>query len=60
MEGKDLAEAFANYDRVTSLIDQPGKNVMRRCMHLKAPSSKLECAYDSVRQLKAARIDIIW
>ena len=59
-EGKDIAESFANDERVAGLIDQPGKDVMCRCMHLKAPSSKLEFAYDSVRHLKAAGIDIIW
>lgn len=59
-EGKDIAEAFARDQRVTGLLDQPGKEVMCGCMNLKAPGSKVEYAYDSVSKLKDAGIDIIW
>lgn len=51
---------FANDDRVKDLIDQPSKDLLCACMHMKSPDAKWEYAFDGVRQLKAAGVDIIW
>jgi len=59
-EGKEIAEKFAHDKRVEGKICEKGKENLCRCLDFKTKSSKVEYAYESVRQLKAAGIDIIW
>jgi hypothetical protein len=59
-EGKEIAEKFAHDRRIEGKIGEKGKKNLCRCMDFKKETSKVEYAYESVRQLKAAGIDIIW
>lgn len=59
-EGKETAEAFARDPRVAGMIDEQDKARMSQCMGFGAKGSSVEYAYESVRQLNAAGIDIIW
>ena len=60
-EGKELAHKFAHDPRVTNeLLGGEERERMCKCMDFKKEGSKVEYAYESVRQLKAAGIDIIW
>jgi len=59
-EGKATAERFAHDKRVEGKIGEQELGRLCMCMNFKAETSKVEYAYESVRQLKAAGIDIIW
>ncbi len=59
-EGKALQQLFAHDPRVAGLIAEPQRENMCHCMEFAAKTSKMENAYESVRQLKAAGIDILW
>lgn len=59
-EGKTLQRLFADDPRVADLIDETQKENMCRCMEFAVKTSKMENAYESVRQLKAAGIDVLW
>ena len=59
-EGEALQHAFAHDPRVENLIGEEARGNMCRCMAFAAKTSKIENAYESVRQLKAAGIDILW
>jgi len=59
-EGKALAERFAHDSRVEGKIDEVGLERLCKCMNFRKESSKVEYAYESVRWLKEAGIDIIW
>ena len=59
-EGKTLAERFAHDPRVEGKVDGLDLERLCRCMNFRKESSKVEYAYESVRQLKKAGIDIIW
>ena len=59
-EVQELATAFADDERASGLISEKEKQKMRQCLSVAAPTSNIEYAYDSVRQLKAAGIDILW
>ena len=59
-EGKTLQHLFAEDPRVANLIDETQKENMCRCMEFAVKTSKMENAYESVRQLKAAGIDVLW
>ena len=59
-EGQKLAEEFAMDDRVAALLNDFEKNKMCGCLHAAAKTSKVEYAYESIRQLKEAGIDIVW
>jgi hypothetical protein len=59
-EGQALQHAFAHDPRVESLIGEKARGNMCRCTAFAAKTSKIENAYESVRQLKAAGIDILW
>jgi hypothetical protein len=59
-EGKGIAEKFAHDKRAEGKIGDRGRENLCRCMDFKKDTSKVEHAYESVRQLKAAGIDIIW
>jgi hypothetical protein len=59
-EGKELQERYAGDERVRSLLDQGEKGKMCRCLEMGAGHSKVEYAYESVRMLREAGVDIIW
>lgn len=59
-EGKSLAEKFAHDERVKGKIGEEQLGRLCMCMGMHAESSKVEYAYESVRVLKKAGIDIIW
>ena len=59
-EGAPIAASFANDPRVQGKIADAEKATMCACMHFGAQRCKVENAYQSVRQLKAAGIDILW
>ena len=59
-ESKEIVKIFSEDDRVKSRISTEDIQLMHRCLHMKSPGAKWEYAIDSVRQLKAAGIDIIW
>lgn len=59
-EGQQLAIDLANDKRASDLLGEQEKQELRDCLNLAAPTSKVAYAYDSVRQLKAAGIDILW
>jgi imidazolonepropionase-like amidohydrolase len=59
-EGKELAEKFAHDPRVgDDLLGVEERERMCQCLSFSKPGSKVEYAYESVRVLKAAGIDII-
>ena len=59
-EGKILQGSFAHDPRVADLIGETQRENMCRCMEFAVKTSKMENAYESVRQLRAAGIDILW
>ena len=59
-EGQQIATSFANDDRVVGLLGENERQNLRDCLSMTLPSAKVEYAYESVRQLKAAGIDILW
>ncbi|KAF2454523.1 hypothetical protein BDY21DRAFT_326189 [Lineolata rhizophorae] len=58
-EGQAIAERFAHDPRVEGRIDEGGKQRLCQCMGFSAGIGKVEYGYESVRQLKAAGIDVI-
>ena len=56
----DIAARFTNDKRVAGLVSEEQKQNMRDSLGMAAKTSKVEYAYDSVRQLKAAGVDILW
>ena len=59
-EGAPVAASFANDPRAAGKIAEAEKATLCNCMHFGAHNCKAENAYESVRQLKAAGIDILW
>ena len=59
-EGKTIQHLFAHDPRVGGMIEETQRENMCRCMEFAAKTSKIENAYESVRQLRAAGIDILW
>jgi imidazolonepropionase-like amidohydrolase len=60
-EGKELQERFAHDPRIKGLIDDKGIGKLCNCMGFAAQSgAKTEYAYESVRMLQKAGIDIVW
>jgi hypothetical protein len=59
-EGKELAEKYAHDPRAEGKLGELERKRMCMCMDFKKEGSKVEYAYESVRQLRAAGIDIIW
>lgn len=59
LEGQADAEKFAHDDRVNNLLDEEAKSRMCKCMGFHAETSKLEYAYELVRQLHKAGVDVI-
>lgn len=58
-EGQQEQERYAHDPRVTKFMNSQGKQNLCRCMALANDNSKVEYAYQSVRELKAVGIDII-
>lgn len=59
-ESKDVYDRFSKDERVTSRVSTADVELMHHCLHMKSPGAKWEYAIDSVRQLRAAGVDIIW
>ncbi|PSN59948.1 hypothetical protein BS50DRAFT_564525 [Corynespora cassiicola Philippines] len=58
-EGKELQERFAHDERVRGLIGDKEISNLCNCMSFSANRGKAEYAYESVRMLKKAGIDIL-
>ena len=59
-EGKTIQQSFADDPRVVDLIEEMSRENLCRCMEFAAKTSKMENAYENIRQLRAAGIDILW
>jgi imidazolonepropionase-like amidohydrolase len=59
-ESAAIVEQFSKDERVLSRVSTDDVPLMHKCMHMKSPNAKWEYAIDSVRQLKAAGVDILW
>lgn len=59
-EGKDLQERFAHDERVQALIDGEEKGSLCSCMAFAVNTGKVDHAYESVKMLNDAGIDILW
>ncbi|KAF2502431.1 hypothetical protein BU16DRAFT_8453 [Lophium mytilinum] len=58
-EGKELQEKFAHDERVRDLIGEKEMGNLCKCMAMTIPTAKVEYAYESVRLLRKAGIDIV-
>lgn len=58
-EGKEDAEKFIKDPRVARFLTAEHKGTMCKCMSLANDEARVEYAYESVRMMKAAGIDII-
>lgn len=59
-EGIERQKRFAHDPRVKELIGEAEVNNLCNCMGFAAQTSKVEYAYESVRALRKAGIDIVW
>ena len=59
-DGAPIATSFASDPRAQGKIADAEKTSMCKCLEFAKQTSKVENAYESVRQLKAAGIDILW
>ena len=59
-EGATVAASFASDPRAQGKIADAEKTTMCKCLEIAKEMGKVENAYESVRQLKAAGIDILW
>ncbi|EED23151.1 conserved hypothetical protein [Talaromyces stipitatus ATCC 10500] len=59
-QDRSIAERFAHDHRVQNLLDPSSKRNMCMCMGFGHETASVEYAYESVRQLKQAGIDILW
>ncbi|KAK7183936.1 hypothetical protein DPSP01_011740 [Paraphaeosphaeria sporulosa] len=58
-EGRELQDRFAHDPRVKGLIDESAVHNLCNCMGFAAQHGKVEYAYESVRMLKEAGVDIL-
>ncbi|KAF2475371.1 uncharacterized protein BDR25DRAFT_254300 [Lindgomyces ingoldianus] len=58
-EGQDIQERFAHDTRVEGLIGEKEKGQLCKCMAFAVKTGKAEYAYESVRMLRKAGIDIV-
>lgn len=58
-EGKDLQHRFAHDPRVQHLVSEDRRGNMCQCMSFAAQHGKVSHAYDSVKALRAAGIDVL-
>jgi imidazolonepropionase-like amidohydrolase len=59
-EGIELQKRYAHDKRAAGLIDEKEAGKMCSCMAMGAGSSKAEYAFESVKMLRQAGIDILW
>lgn len=59
-EGKEIQEKFAHDERVKGMIGEKELGNLCQCMAFAQGKGKVEYAYESVRVLKDAGIDIVW
>jgi len=59
-EGKDLQHRFAHDPRVKGLISEDSVGNMCKCMGFATEHGKVEYAYESIKKLREAGIDILW
>jgi imidazolonepropionase-like amidohydrolase len=59
-EGRELQNRFAHDPRVKGLIGESEISNLCNCMGFAAQHGKIEYAYESVRMLKDAGVDILW
>ena len=59
-ESKSISEEFSRDPRVSSRVGADDLERMHQCLHMKSTGAKWEYAIDSVRQLRAAGVDIVW
>lgn len=59
-ESKPIMMAFSKDPRVSSRIGPDEMELFNHCLHMKSEGAKWEYAIDSVRQLRAAGVEIIW
>ena len=59
-EGKDLQHRFAHDPRVKGLISEDSVGNMCRCMGFATEHGKVEYAYESIKKLREAGIDVLW
>lgn len=59
-EGEGLQQKFAHDSRVKGLIGEAGVGNMCRCMGFAKEKGKVEHAYQGVKALRDAGIDILW
>jgi imidazolonepropionase-like amidohydrolase len=59
-EGKELQHRFAHDPRVSGLIDEDRVGNMCQCMEFAVEHGKVEYAYESVKVLRDAGVDIVW
>lgn len=55
-----MQEAYAHDARVQFVLGAEEKHRMCLCMSMATEDCRVEYAYESVRQLKAAGVDIVW
>ncbi|KAI1204721.1 uncharacterized protein F4807DRAFT_445979 [Annulohypoxylon truncatum] len=58
-EGQQEQESYAHDPRASKFLNSQGKQNLCRCMALANDKSRVKYAYQSVRELKAAGIDVI-
>ncbi|KAK4996881.1 hypothetical protein LTR66_003609 [Elasticomyces elasticus] len=58
-EGQQMQEAFAHDERAARLLGDVERERMCQCMAMAKEKGKVEYAYESVKKLKAAGIDIL-
>jgi len=59
-EGKELQHQFAHDPRIKGLINDDRVGNMCKCMGFCAENGKAEYAYEGVKKLREAGIDILW
>lgn len=59
-EGKDIQHKFGHDPRIVGLIDEARIGNLCACMAFAVEHGKVENAYESVRALKAAGVDVLW
>lgn len=59
-EGKELQRRFAHDPRVEHLLDGAAVDNLCNCMGFCAQHGKVEYAYESVRMLREAGVDVLW
>jgi imidazolonepropionase-like amidohydrolase len=59
-EGKELQEKYAHDPRTQEMLSEEKRGNMCQCMGFAVEHGKVEYAYESVRALKSAGVEILW